>query len=95
MTIDELMVVCQEAVIRKERKEGHAKVRLVIPRLPYGRFIRMAGAGTPLGEVLCAHDEGWGKGTTVAQFDALDVMAFLCALQGLGLAPASTEEAHP
>lgn len=94
MTIDELMDVCQRSIILKANTKGEAKVRLLIPRLPYGRFIRMAGAGTPLGEVLCAHpEEGTGKGSTVALFDAVDVLAFCCALQGL--APASAEEAQP
>jgi hypothetical protein len=96
MTIQELMDACQRSIILKANtnSKDDAKVRLVIPRLPYGRFIRMAGSGTPLGEVLCAHmEEGTGKGTTVALFDAVDVLAFCCALQGL--APAPSEEAQP
>jgi hypothetical protein len=70
MTPGELATACGE------RMAAGLQIPLVVPRrCTGGRRMRLAGRGSPLGEVACENADG----NTVCYFDPVDVLAWLVA----------------
>lgn len=72
MTPHDLALECKRVL---ESEHGLSRVSIVLPRQPgrFSRRMRLAGPGSPLGEVACVNTDGH----TVCYFDALDVLAWL------------------
>jgi len=73
VTLLDMALECKRVL---EHENGLSKVAFVLPRRP-GRAARMrlAGPGSPLGEIACVNSHGH----TVCHFDAIEVLAWLSA----------------
>lgn len=86
MQVQELATNAADAIARREERIakgmpdfGPAKLTLVIPGRARGLIRRIAGPGSPKGEVLTDHIDAEGKPSAVVAVSAIEVLAWLTA----------------